>query len=118
MNNPSVQATFTVSDNDNDDDDDDAAGLEPLIQVVDKDGQTTHLWGGSNAISAGATLSTDLIPFNESDQLRIHLTGINGLSIASLKVNKCAAGVCQLLDVLTHEGKSLILTPMGQNWTN
>ena len=118
MNNPSVQATFTVSDNDNDDDDDDAAGLEPLIQVVDKDGQTTHIWGGSKVISPGATVSTDLIPFNEPDQLRIHLTGTSGLSIASLKVNKCAAGICQLLDVLTHEGKSLILTPTGQSWTN
>ena len=78
--------------------------LFTVIKVVDKNDEVTQTWGGSGPLDSGETVTADIMAFNDGDKLQIDYTHTDGLSLDSLKVNKCTDGSCQLINVETHEG--------------
>ena len=99
VNKPSVQVIFTVSNIDS------AAGYKPFVDVVDQDGQVSQTWGGGDIIAAGTVVSTGEMPFNIGDQLKLRYESTNGIHLDSIQVKKCTDGICQMVDVLTHDGQ-------------
>ena len=80
-------------------------GVEPLVKVINQNGQVSHTWGGSGTMADGSVVSTIEMPFNSGDQLQLHYPSTSGLYLLSIKVKICVDGICKLLDVLTHDGQ-------------
>ena len=103
VNKPSVKVTFAVAGSFGVSGS--YGGFEPLVKVVNNNGQEIHTWGGSGTMADGSVVSTTEMSFNSGDQLQLHYQSTNGLYLLSIKVKICVDGICKLLDVYTHDGR-------------